>query len=128
MKRVNYIIQGLLSVAFILSGGMKLIGGAEQLQPMAEGFGYSVEFMYFIAVCEILGGLGLIVAFWKPNLSIIASGGLVILMAGAVFSHLSAEQGIGAAMPSLILLLLGLVLLIGRGKSMMESIKNSPSS
>ncbi|MGM7683363.1 DoxX family protein [Cytobacillus sp. Hm23] len=116
MKWVTRIIQGLLAVAFILSGVMKFVGGAEQLEQMAGGFGYAVGFMYFIAACEILGGIGLIIGYWKSTIALLASTGLVILMGGAVFSHLNAGQGMGAAMPSLVLFILGLVVLIGKVK------------
>ncbi|NBI28114.1 DoxX family protein [Chengkuizengella marina] len=109
MKWMNVIIQGLLAVVFTLSGVTKITGGAVN---MAEGLGYTVGFMYFIGLCEILGGIGLFVGFWKSKITLIASSGLAILMIGAVYTHLSLGQGFGAAMPSFILLVLGIVVLL----------------
>ncbi|MCU6792923.1 MULTISPECIES: DoxX family protein [Paenibacillus] len=119
MKWIIRIFQGLLVVAFILTGVMKLTGNAEQSQLFTEAFGYSLGFMYFVGACEVLGAIGLLVGFWKPRIALLVSGGLVLLMAGAVFSHLQAGQGIGTAIPSFILLIIGLVIFIGkRNKSL----------
>lgn len=114
MKWFVRIFQGLLTVAFILTGVMKITGNAQQVQLFTDVFGYSLGFMHFVGVCEILGGVGLLIGFWNPRIALLASGGLVLLMAGAAFSHLHAGQGIGVAMPSLILLVLGVVIFIGK--------------
>ena len=59
-------------------------------------------FIYFIAVCEILGGIGLIVPWLtriKPQLTPLAAIGLVVIMLGAVV--VSAQMDIkGAAIPA----------------------------
>jgi putative oxidoreductase len=77
-----------------------------------ETFGYSLEFMYFIGVCEILGATGFLIGFWKSQLTFVTSGWSVLLMAGAAFSHLNAGEEFGEAMPSIILLILGIVAFI----------------
>ncbi|MDF2499646.1 MAG: doxX-like family protein [Anaerosporomusa subterranea] len=105
------IIQGLLAIAFLLSGSMKLSGNPEQAAMFSGPFGYSVGFMYVVGVIEVLSAIGLIVGLWRPRLSIIPTGVLLVTMAGAVFTHLRAGQGIGAAVPSLTLLLLSAILL-----------------
>ncbi|XEC96059.1 DoxX family protein [Paenibacillus tarimensis] len=112
MKWVIRIIQGLLVVGFILFGTMKLTGN-EMLVQTFTALGYSTGFMYFLGVCEVLGAIGLLVGFWRPILAMLASVGLILLLAGAVFSHLKAGQGMGEAMPAFVLLILTLVLVIG---------------
>ena len=95
---------------------MKLTGNPVQVQTFTS-LGYSLGFMYFVGACEVLGAIGLLVGFWKPKLGLLASGGLVLLMAGAVFSHLKAGQGIGAAMPALVILILSLFVFVGKRKA-----------
>ncbi|MED4267857.1 DoxX family protein [Priestia megaterium] len=113
MKWVIRIIQGLLVVGFTAFGVMKLTGNAMQVQTFTD-LGYSLGLMYFVGVCEVLGAIGLLVGFWKSKMGLLASGGLILLMAGAAFTHLKAGQGIGAAMPALIFLILSLVVFIGK--------------
>lgn len=113
MKWVIRILQGLLVVGFTAFGVMKLTGSAMQVQTF-EGFGYPLAFMYFIGFCEILGAIGLLVGFWKSRIALLAAGGLVLLMTGAVFSHFKAGQGIGLIMPALVFLILSLVVLLGK--------------
>ncbi|MCI2256471.1 DoxX family protein [Domibacillus sp. PGB-M46] len=113
MKWVLRIIQGFFSIAFILAGVKKVTGNEQQVQVFTEAFSYSVEFMYIVGVFEILGAIGLLIGFWKSQFTLLASGGSVLLMAGAVFSHLNAGQSIGVTIPSIILLILGIVIFIG---------------
>ncbi|MDP5276584.1 DoxX family protein [Chengkuizengella axinellae] len=115
MKWIQRIVQVLLAAAITPSGVSKVTGGAAQ---MAESLGYSPGFLVFIGICEILGGIGLIVGFWKPKLALLASGGLAVIMAGAVFTHLSLGQGFGAAMPSFVFLILSVIVLIGKIKAL----------
>jgi putative oxidoreductase len=113
MNWVTRIIQGLLVVGSILLSVMKLTGNELLVQTFIS-LGYSVGFMYFVGVCEMLGAIGLLVGFWRPKLALLSSVGLVLLMVCAVFSHLKAGQGMGAAMPALVLLILSLIFLIGK--------------
>ena len=113
MQWVIRILQGLLAVGFAAFGLMKLTGNAMQVQ-IFEGFGYPLGFMYFVGFCEVLGAIGLLIGFWKSRIALLASGGLVLLMVGAVFAHFKAGQGIGLAMPALVFFILSLVVLLGK--------------
>jgi uncharacterized membrane protein YphA (DoxX/SURF4 family) len=112
MKWTTRIVQGLLIVCFIMFGIMKLTGNAQQVVLFTEVFGYAKGFMYFVGACEVLGALGLAIGFRKPKITLFASLGFVLLMAGAVFSHLNAGQGMSDAAPAIILLILSLFVLI----------------
>ncbi|HZH63110.1 MAG TPA: DoxX family protein [Metabacillus sp.] len=114
MKWVMRIIQGLLAVVFILAGIVKLIGQEKQVQMFTKTFDYSLWFMYVIGIGEILVGIGLIAGFWKSRLTFSASILSVMLMAGAVISHINAGEKIGEVMPSILLMILGLVTFIGK--------------
>lgn len=86
MNIALWIIQVLLALLFIFAGAMKFIMPVEEMtkqMPVAV----SGLFLHFIGVCEILGGLGLVLPMLlrvKPWLTPIAAIGLAIIILGAV--------------------------------------------
>src|ERR687886_2332621 len=79
-------IQGLLAIIFLLAGGMKLAMSAEELAA-AMTLPLPIAFVRFIAVCEVLGALGLVlpgIFRIRTDLTPLAAKGLVVLMIGAV--------------------------------------------
>ena len=62
MNKALWVIQVLVGLLFIFAGGSKLVMGADQMQQMQAGqtVTFSLGFLRFIGVCELLGGLGLI--------------------------------------------------------------------
>ena len=81
---ITWTLQGLLSLLFLLSGAMKFIMPADE---MTKGSPLPLSFLYFIGVCEILGGLGLLLPGLlkiRRGLTTVAAIGLTIIMAGAV--------------------------------------------
>jgi DoxX-like protein len=86
-KRANAILwtmQILLALLFLFAGGAKLVLSPEQLQVPPS---IPIAFLKFIGVCEVLGGIGLVLPALvgiQPWLTPLAAGGLVIIMAGAV--------------------------------------------
>jgi hypothetical protein len=102
-----WILQALLAALFLFSGATKFIMSVEQ---MTKGSSLSGGFIHFIGVCEILGGIGLIVPALTrilPILTPIAACGLVIIMAGA--TYITLPMGKGAILPALFGLLLAFV-------------------
>mgnify|MGYP001054428215 CR=1 FL=1 len=95
-------LQVLLAVFFFVPGVMKLLGNPELVAVFA-GFGYSTEFMYFIGVAEVLGVLGILIGSWvHPRIPTLAIGGLMIIMVGAVYSHLTNGDPFVAAIPAIV--------------------------
>ena len=84
---VAWVIAGLLAFAFAGSGIMKLTG-AEELVGNFERWGYSSGMMYFIGVAEVAGAVGLLL----KRLRVLASAGLIVIMAGAVYTHISVGE------------------------------------
>jgi uncharacterized membrane protein YphA (DoxX/SURF4 family) len=79
-------IQGLLALIFLYAGGMKLAMSTEELAA-AMTLPLPILFVRFIAVCEVLGALGLVlpgVFRIRTDLTPLAAEGLVVLMIGAV--------------------------------------------
>lgn len=78
-----WIIQGLLAAVFLLAGGLKLILPIDEA---AKQMHLPVLFLQFVAVCEVLGAVGLILPRLLnilPGLTPLAAAGLVIIMVGA---------------------------------------------
>jgi hypothetical protein len=83
MNRALWIVQGLLSALFLFAGTVKLM---MPLDEMAEMTGLPAALIAFVAVAEVLGGLGLILPGLlriRTDLAPLAAAGLVIIMIGA---------------------------------------------
>lgn len=92
-----WIIAGLLAVLFLASGAMKLARSNEQLA--ASGMGFAEDFskgaVNAIGVLEILAAIGLIlpaVLDIAPVFVPLAAVGLVLLMVGAIITHLRRRE------------------------------------
>ncbi len=89
MNIILWIIQVLLALLFLFAGGTKLVLPIEVLKSMGSPNQVQLPglFLRFIGVCEVLGGLGLIlpgVFRARTNLTVLAAIGLTIIMIGAV--------------------------------------------
>ena len=104
-NKVQTVLTVLLTIAFLMSGIMKLTG-AEQIRQGFEGWGYPIIFMYFIGLCEVAGAIGL----WLRRFSFAAKVCILLLMAGAVLTHLVFD-GVGEAVAPIILIILTAVAL-----------------
>ena len=99
MNTVTWIAQGLLALAMLAAGGMKLSQTKEQL--MASGNmdwteDFSAPQIKGIGTLEVLAALGLIlpaVLDIAPVLVGVAAVGVVLLMLGAVATHLRRKEG-----------------------------------
>ena len=107
MNIALWIIQILLALLFLFAGAMKFIMPVEEMtkqMPVAV----SGLFLHFIGVCEVFGGLGLILPMLlriKPWLTPIAAIGLAIIILGAI--AFSLQLGLTQAiMPFVVELLL----------------------
>ena len=104
MNIVLWIIQVLLALLFLFSGGMKLVIAPEVLQSMGSPNQIVLPglFLRFIGVCEVLGGLGLILPGLlriRPGLTPLAAAGLVIIMIGATVLSFAADGMAAAVIP-----------------------------
>jgi len=98
MNILLWIVQILLALLFLFAGTSKFLIPAEEMAKNMPSY-MSIGFVYFIGVCEILGGIGLVVPWAtkiKPWLTPLAATCLLIIMIGATV--VSVPQGLGAAM------------------------------
>jgi uncharacterized membrane protein YphA (DoxX/SURF4 family) len=118
MNILLWILQGLLALLFLFSGGMKLVVSPDVLQSMGSPNQVVLPglLIRFIGVCEVLGGLGLILPGLlkiKPGLTPLAAVGLAIIMIGAVALTIAGD-GIGAAIVPFVTLILLVFVAYGR--------------
>lgn len=103
---IAWILQGLLGLAFIASGGNKFLNLPATVEMFGK-LGLPGALAYVVAAGEVLGGIGLLIPrFVRP-----AALGLMVIMVGAVVMHATKiPGGLAGGIPALVLLvLLGVV-------------------
>jgi len=109
MNIALWILQVLLALVFLWAGGMKL---ALPVEEMTKQMPLPSLFLRFIAVCEVLGGFGLILPGLtriRPGLTPLAALGLMIIMIGATVVTLMAGDIVLTLIPLAVGLLAGFV-------------------
>src|SRR5215475_3805718 len=101
MNIALWIIAGLLAIAFLASGAMKLIQPKEKLS--ASGFGWVEDFS--AGTVKAIGALEVLAA--------LAAVGLVLLMVGAFITHVRRREAQGLVV-TLVLLALAAFVVWGR--------------
>lgn len=96
MNIALWVVQGLLAVVFLVSGGMKATTPREKLTEKLPVLGkFSTPTIRFIGVSEILGSLALIlpgVTGIAVKLTPIAAVGLSIIMVPAAYFHYQRKE------------------------------------
>lgn len=119
MEIVVWIVQILLAVAFVMAGVMKVtqpIPKLEERMAWVKSINRR-SLVRVIGVLELLGGLGIIlpaITGVVPQLSVLAAGGLVLTMIGALVLHIIRKDSFAHYLPSLVLGLLAAFVLYGR--------------
>lgn len=113
MNVILWILQILLAILFVVGGVPKLILPASMLQPPSpNAIVFPVSFLRFIGVCEVLGGLGLVlpgVFKTRQYLIPLAAVGLLIIVIGATVTTVMSGGGVMASIPLVCALLLAFV-------------------
>ena len=108
-----WVIQGLLAVAFLGAGAMKLSQPKEKLAAnMAWVEDFSQPTVRLIGVLEVLGAIGVVLpalAGVLPWLTPLAAVGLVLLMIGAALTHLRRTEYGNIAVNAVLLVLAAFV-------------------
>lgn len=107
MSVILWILQVLLGLFFIFAGVMKFVMSVEEMNAEAPVVMPGL-FLHFIGVCEVLGGLGLILPPLlkiKPQLTPLAAVGLAVITAGATVTVLMGPMKVAAAFPFIVCLL-----------------------
>ena len=110
MNTLLWILAFVLGAVFVASGAAKLLAPREQQierTPYVQDFPQQI--IRGIGVLEILGAFGLLLPPLlgiAPLLASVAAAGLAITMVFAALVHLRRGDGVGAALPSMILAIL----------------------
>lgn len=118
MNILLWILQILLALLFLFAGGTKFYYTIEDMRRMGppNQILFPGWFIHFIGVCEILGGLGLVLPGLlriKPYLTALAAIGLTIIMIGAVVVT-AMSAGFGPAIGNVVICLLCAFVAYGR--------------
>ena len=105
-----WIVAGLLALAFLFSGAVKLVRSREQVIGMGMRFAedFSSPVVKLIGAAEVLGAIGLVLpplTGIAPVLAPIAAIGLGIIMIGAVVVHVRRSE---PPIPNVVLLALAI--------------------
>lgn len=115
MNIILWIIQVLFALLFLFAGVTKFVYSVAEMNAQSPVVLPGI-FLHFIGICEVLGGLGLILPSLlriKPLLTSWAALGLAIIMAGATVIGLMGPMK-GAAVFTLVICLLCLFVAYGR--------------
>jgi hypothetical protein len=105
-----WVVQGILAALFLFAGGFKLATPAAELARLSAPL--SASFLKFIGLCEVLGGLGLVLpGLFRIRLGLtpLAAAGLVVIMVGAVVVTIITHGVAPAAFPLVVGVLASLV-------------------
>ena len=117
MTVVLWIVQGLLALAYVMAGGMKVSQPIDRLsKTMTFARDVPPALTRFIGVAEVLGALGIILPLATgilPWLTVAAAVGLVLVQVCAIAFHLA--RGETQRLPTnAVLLVLALFVVVGR--------------
>jgi len=111
LKILAWTLQILAALAFIMAGLMKISTPYEELV-LADNMGWAEDFsamqIKIIGILEVQGSIGMILPLVLKKFTFLvpfAALGLVLVMVGAIFTHLNREEPI---IVNIILLLLNL--------------------
>ena len=107
---IQWVVSGLLAAVFLLAGASKLVLDPTAAAEQFQNFGLPGGMAIFIGLCEIAGAVGLLI----PRLAGLAASGLVIIMLGALYSHVTHDP-LAKALPPLVISLLCGYLAYARG-------------
>jgi putative oxidoreductase len=100
----------------VVASPPKLMGKPEAVEGFIR-YGYTDGFRLFIGTCELLGGVALLM----PRLAFWSACGLVIIMIGAVYTHLSHGEYVQSSGAWSALALLALVVFVRRKQAFLLS-------
>lgn len=107
-----YVIMGLLTLAFALAGGTKLMGQEMHVENFIR-WGYPVWFMYITGLIEV----GSVILMWTPETRFYGALGLVATMLGAIVTHIVNSEPEMFPVVGILLILSGIVAWVNRSKS-----------
>lgn len=109
LNKTLWTLQGLLAALFLFAGATKLL---MPIEAMAGPVALPGALLRFIGVCEVLGGVGLVLPWLlkiRPALTPIAAFALEPIMIGAVVITIVGGSVAGASIPFIVALALATI-------------------
>lgn len=113
MKWIFRIVQSLLGLMFLGSGGSKLAGANDMVDDF-DRFRYPQWFRVVTGALEVGGALGLLLGFFRPVLTPLAGVLLSATMSGALVTHAKVKDPVAKGTPPAVLLALLVLLSVVR--------------
>ena len=99
VRIATMVVSGLLTALYLFTGSLK-VSGAQEVVDTFTRYGHSDAFRMFIGAAEIAGAVGL----WIPRLAFWAAAGLIVIMLGAVYTHMTNAEAPFAPLVAAVLL------------------------
>lgn len=100
----SWIIQVLIAGLFLMMGSQKLMSDPETVANFTR-WGMPDKIYLVIGFFEVLGAIGLLI----PRVAGLAAVGLILVMGGALFTHLTHNEMGMAMLPLVVMILLGVI-------------------
>ena len=119
------VVAALMGPMMFFSAIMKLKQNPGAVHTIHEVVGVPLSLFPLLAVCEIAGGLGLLVGIFRPKLGIAAAAGLVVYFLGAMIGHVLVSDWAGLKAP-ITPMLLSIAALVLRISSVKRAARTAP--
>jgi hypothetical protein len=93
------VLAALVGAAFLTLGTGKVLA-VPTMRARAAHAGFTVAAYRRIGVLEVAGALGVLVGLAVPRLGVLAAAGLLLLMAGALATHVRIRDGLAEMAPA----------------------------
>jgi len=103
--RVSIALAALVAVIFTALGAMKILA-VPPMQARAAHVGFSVAAYRRIGVLEVAGAVGVLAGLIRPLLGGLAGVGLLLLLAGAMVTHVRNHDGPREVAPAVVCVVL----------------------
>lgn len=100
----SWVIQVLVAALFMMMAAPKLMSDPEVVSNFTR-WGLPEKIYLVIGAFELVGAIGLLI----PKTAAYAATGLILIMVGALFTHLMHGEVMMALMPIMVMLMLGFV-------------------
>lgn len=111
MHILTIVLTAVLAFALAGAGIPKLVNG-HSTRASAEHLGITVNLNRAIGVLELAAAVGVLVGLVLPWLGVAAAIGVVLLMMGAVTTHVRAKDALAAMAPAIVYGLLAAAVLV----------------
>lgn len=111
-----WVLSGLLAALFLMAGGSKLAGAEEHVKGFAN-YGWPDWLRLVVGAVEVISAVLLLI----PRVAFLGGGALMVMMAGATYTHLFRATGeVGMAVFTIILLSLAALVVYARRPEMLR--------